>query len=143
MESLLAAGTSPVISSNAVCLIERTQSTAPQLGSFLRTCVRVANHFASFSTYRGPFGSYPVVLTTQYRSREEISGFGSLAPPIQNMWLSTLVKADAVEGPRSAGRRALDQRKMHFQPLQNALSFVVRPFVPYKRLVIVAEPRFG
>jgi hypothetical protein len=52
--------------------------------------IRVANHSASFSTYRGPFGSYPVVLTTQYRSREEISGFASLAPPIQNMWLSTL-----------------------------------------------------
>ena len=82
------------------------------------------------------------MLTTQYRSREEISGFGSLAPPIQNMWLSTLVKADAVEEVREARVPAhWIKERMHFQPLQNALSFVVRPFKPYKRLVIVAEPQ--
>ncbi|HWY69169.1 MAG TPA: hypothetical protein VNX88_10905 [Terriglobales bacterium] len=59
--------------------------------------IRVANHSASFSTYHGPFGSEPVVLTTQYSSREEISDFAGLAPPIQNMWLPTLVKPDAME----------------------------------------------
>ena len=82
------------------------------------------------------------MLTTQYRSREEISGFASLAPPIQNMWLSTLVKADAVEEVREARVPAhWIKERMHFQPLQNALPFVVRPFKPYKRLVIVAEPQ--
>ena len=59
--------------------------------------IRVANLSASFSTYRGPLGSEPAVLTTQYSSREEVSGFASLAAPIQDMWLSTLVKPDAME----------------------------------------------
>ena len=56
--------------------------------------IRVANHSASFST--------------------------CLAPPIQNMWLSTLVKADAVEEVREARVAAhWIKERMHFDVQQN------------------------